>query len=95
MENSVFHIRCLEEIPASLQSLMCKELQCLVFPTALIYAVIKQFFFFLPLGNACSEYRFEVTPVPSAEPMIKLSMQSQQTSFHALDICIYLYLMSE
>lgn len=39
---------------------MWKELQCLFFPTALIYTMIKLFFF--ALSNACSEYRFEVTP---------------------------------
>ena len=77
---------------------MRKELQCLSFPTALIYTMIKQFFF--ALGNACSECRFEVTPelelflMPNLQ-LLKLNMQSQQTPLHTLHICIYLYFMSE
>lgn len=59
MKNSI-QIQCLSETPASLQDVMWKELQCLFFPTALIYTMIKLFFF--ALSNACSEYRFEVTP---------------------------------
>lgn len=63
--------------------------------------MIKQFFFFLAVGNACSEYRFEVTPelellfLKLSLRLLKLSMQSQQTPLHTLHICIYLYLTTE
>lgn len=78
---------------------MWKEFQCLVLPAALIYAVIKQFF--LSPGSACSEYRFEATPESEllflmlSLPLLKFSMQCQQTPLHTLHICIYLSLTSE
>lgn len=61
--------------------------------------MIKHFFF--SVGNACSEYRFEVTPelellfLKLSLRLLKLSMQSQQTPLHTLYICIYLYLTTE
>lgn len=72
---------------------------CLVLPTELIYTVIKQFFW--PLGNACSEYRFEMTPelellfLMLSLSLLKLSMQSQQTPLHTLQTHIYIYMMAE
>ena len=48
---------CLEETPASLQAAMWKELQ----QSSLLHSLTQGLNDSLALGNACSEYRFEVT----------------------------------
>ena len=50
-------IWCLEETPASLQAVMWKELQ----QSSLLHSLTQGLNISLALGNACSEYRFEVT----------------------------------